>query len=152
MTKRVRRKAGDIVSIPLSDGQYAYGRVLTSPLIAIYDYVSSGEVDSETILFQKVKYTLSVMVNAVTSGRWPVIGHADLEEELQKPVRFFQQHKLTGKLSIYIDGEFFPATIEDCIGLESNAVWDAEHVEDRILDEVNGRPNKWVESLKLKLN
>ncbi|QDG74410.1 immunity 26/phosphotriesterase HocA family protein [Labrenzia sp. PHM005] len=152
MTKRVRRKVGDIVSIPLSDGQYTYGRVLAEPLIAIYNHVSVSEADVETVLSRPVKYILAVMNNAVTSGRWRVIGRVDLEAGLQKTVRFFQQDKFSGKLSIYVEGEEFPATLEDCLGLERNAVWDAEHVEDRILDEINGRPNKWVESLKLKLN
>ncbi len=150
--KKVKRKVGDFVSIPLQDGRVAYGRVLTSPLVAIYDYVSLAKVDIESIISRPVKYILPVMANAVASDRWPVIGHSDLEEDLTKPVRFFQQHRVTGKLSIYIDGEEIPATIADCIGLERNAVWDAEHVEDRILDEINGRPNKWVDSLKLKLN
>ncbi|MBO9419886.1 hypothetical protein J7481_10305 [Labrenzia sp. R4_2] len=119
---------------------------------AFYDFVSESEADAETVLSQPVKYTLLVMNNAVTSGRWRVISQADLDADLQKPVRFFKQHLISGELSININGESFPATVQDCIGLECNAVWDAEHVEDRILDEIKGRPNKWVESLKLKLN
>ncbi|WP_286189982.1 Imm26 family immunity protein [Labrenzia sp. R4_2] len=136
----------------MSDGQFSYGRVLAEPLNAFYDFVSESEADAETVLSQPVKYTLLVMNNAVTSGRWRVISQADLDADLQKPVRFFKQHLISGELSININGESFPATVQDCIGLECNAVWDAEHVEDRILDEIKGRPNKWVESLKLKLN
>lgn len=36
-------------------------------------------------------------------------------------------------------------------GLERLAVWDPEHVEDRIRDHYNGVQNIWVESLRLKL-
>ncbi|MGS4885691.1 Imm26 family immunity protein [Roseibium sp. MB-4] len=136
----------------MSDGQFSYGRVLAEPLIAFYDFVSESEADAETVLSQPVKYTLLVMNNAVTSGRWRVIGQADLDADLQKPVRFFKQDPFSGKTSLYVEGKEQPADLEQCIGLERMAVWDAEHIEDRILDEINGRPNKWVESLKLKLN
>lgn len=152
MTKRVRWKVGNVVKVPLEDGRIGYGRILEKPLIAVYDYVSTSETDVETVLSQPVKYILAVMKYAVTSGRWTVIGHANLNETLQKPVPFFRQNILSGKLTIDLDGVEYPATIEDCLGLERNAVWDPEHVESRILDEINGCENIWVKSLKLKLN
>lgn len=42
------------------------------------------------------------------------------------------------------------ATRAQCAGLERSAVWDAEHVEDRLRDRRAGRLNKWAESLALK--
>ncbi|WP_448115483.1 hypothetical protein [Mesorhizobium amorphae] len=38
------------------------------------------------------------------------------------------------------------------IGLECAAVWDPEHVVDRLRDPADGRPNKWVERLAVDQN
>ena len=40
------------------------------------------------------------------------------------------------------------AIAEECVGLERAAVWEPEHVEDRLRDHFAGRSNRWVESLK----
>jgi hypothetical protein len=40
------------------------------------------------------------------------------------------------------------ASYGECTSLERAAVWDTEHIEDRLEDYFNGRENKWVESLK----
>lgn len=47
------------------------------------------------------------------------------------------------------NGEIIRATKEECSGLERSAVWEPEHVEDRLIDHFENRPNKWVESLKI---
>jgi hypothetical protein len=39
---------------------------------------------------------------------------------------------------------------EDCVGLERAAVWEPEHIEDRLRDHFNGIKNIWEESLKIK--
>jgi len=36
--RRVRRKVGDVVSIPLGDNRVAFGWVLEEPLFAFFDY------------------------------------------------------------------------------------------------------------------
>jgi hypothetical protein len=97
------------------------------------------------------------MNHAVTRGRWQVIGSVPLsQEERSVPIRFFKQDALTGDLTIYWEGpepgevHEVPATREECMGLERAAVWEPEHVEDRLRDHFAGRPNKWLESLALK--
>lgn len=48
------------------------------------------------------------------------------------------------------DGSERQATIDECEGLESQAVWDPEHVDERIMAHYQGRPSVFVESLKLE--
>ncbi len=48
-------------------------------------------------------------------------------------------------------GNEYPATIDQCVGLEPVAVWEAEHVESRIDDFYAGRSNSFLESIKLIL-
>jgi hypothetical protein len=90
----------------------------------------------------------------VTKGVWLVAGTIDLTEaDLASPV-FFKKDPINGALSIYVsDAESGlsherPATKSEIEGLECAAVWDPQHVEDRLRDHFAGRTNKWVESLR----
>ncbi|MAS06728.1 MAG: hypothetical protein CL534_18860 [Ahrensia sp.] len=142
-----------MVAIALADGSYCFGRVLAKPLIAFYDLNSlSKDVSLETVLKSRVLFRIWVMNRALSSRRWPVVGHASLENELLAPPVFFRRDAISGKFSLYYQGGTEePATREMCEGLECAAVWDPEHVEDRLLDHYRGVPNKWVESLNRML-
>jgi hypothetical protein len=56
---------------------------------------------------------------------------------------------MNGRLTIYLLGDIRPAKRKECVGLECCAVWDPEHVEDRLKDHFAGIPNKWVQSMAL---
>lgn len=151
--KRQRRRVGDIVSIALGHGKYGFGLILEGALIAFYDYQADQPNPAgiiETLRCKPVAFALWVMNYAVTSGRWTVIGRMEIPESLREKPKFFMQDALSGELSITTHGgDRIPATREQCAGLERAAVWDPEHVEDRLVDHFASRPNKWVESLRL---
>jgi hypothetical protein len=42
-----------------------------------------------------------------------------------------------------------PVSIDKCRGLERSAIWEPEHVEERLSDHYAGKVNRWAESLKL---
>lgn len=70
------------------------------------------------------------------------------QQEQSIVYRSFQQDPMSGALSIYWekpDGSWGedPATRAQCAGLERTAVWDPEHLEDRLRDHRAGRPNRW---------
>jgi hypothetical protein len=144
---------GDVVSIPLGDNRVAFGWVLKEPLLAFFDYscdTSAIPAVSE-IINKPIAFRIDVMNHAVTRGRWPVIGHATVPDKLLQTPWFFKKDIISGELSITQTGaEEIPATYEQCKALERCAVWDPEHVEDRLRDHFAGRPNVWVESLRLK--
>ena len=60
------------------------------------------------------------------------------------------QDVITKEFSIYHQGNILPATYEEIKNLECAAVWEPEHVEDRLRDYFSGVPNVWVEDLKPK--
>jgi hypothetical protein len=148
--KRIRRKVGDVVSVPLRDGKLGYGRVLHDPLIAFYRLRSSKILPVREVVTKDILFIIFVMNYAITDGIWPVAGHVPLRPELQVEPLFFKKDPISGKLTIYRDrtGEEFPATREQCRDLECAAVWEPEHVVDRLEDHFAGRPNHWVESLR----
>jgi hypothetical protein len=152
--KRVRRVPGDFVKIPLGDAWHSYGRVLKEPLFAFHDVRSDKELSIDEIATLPILFKIWVTNRAVTSGRWRVVGKRPLEGHLVQTPRFFKQDALKPEqLSIYYEDNGVhesPAKPEEVVGLERAAVWDPEHVEDRLRDHFAGKPNKWAASLNLK--
>lgn len=154
--KKQRVKPGQIVRVGLGDESFSLAIVLKEPLIAFFDrkFLSSEFVNYD-ISELPVAFTLMVMNHAVTSGRWPVVGITDIPHELRTAPKFCKQDELSGKLSIYHEvPELAPLYERDakpgeCVGLETAAIWDPEHVEDRLRDYFSGATNKWVERLKV---
>ena len=154
--KRTRRMVGQVVEIDLGDGLKAYGRVLEEPLLAFYDkLVRDGVLPPLTeVADWPVAFKIWVMNHAITKGRWKVIGSLPLSADMQVRPGFFKQDAMNGRLSIYdydaAPNYERPASRAECETLECAAVWDPEHVEDRLRDHFAGRPSKWTESLRIK--
>lgn len=141
---------GAFVRIPLADGSYGYARLREFPYAAFYDLRTDTPTDDvDAIAVKPVLFTLAVH-KSVLDG-WDVIGSKPLEEELQQPiVQFMQDEADPGTCTIVdTEGNEKTATPQECAGLERVAVWEAKHVEDRLLDHFMQRPNKWTESLKV---
>ncbi|HEY2947992.1 MAG TPA: hypothetical protein VGJ53_06275 [Micromonosporaceae bacterium] len=99
-----------------------------------------------------VLFVVDVFDRGYDRGRWPKVGHVPLAAApIPIPERFLQDVG-TGRCEI-ID-EFFnqrPATPQECVGLETVAVWESEGVERRLRDHYAGRPNAMVEHYKVRL-
>ncbi|PHR97587.1 MAG: hypothetical protein COA78_27390 [Blastopirellula sp.] len=147
--RKIKIVPGDIVSIELQEGEIGYGRVLEET-IAFYDAKSPPAYTVEEIVARPILFKIWVMDYAIKDGILPVIGHVELEEELLEEPLFFKKDTISGRLTIYRDstGEEVPATIEECEDYECAAVWDPEHIVDRLVDHFAGRPNAWVESMR----
>lgn len=149
-----KRKEGAFIEILLSNGKYSYGRILEKAGYAFYDIYSDNKVvDLNFIKNRKILFIVAVYNHAITKNRWKIIGVSELEPILRKlPLEFIQDHFDYNHFEIYDPntGVMRPAKKIDCIGLERAAVWEPEHVESRIIDNFEGRLNKWVESLRIK--
>lgn len=153
-----QRCEGAVIEVPLGGGRRAFGRLLYEPVVEFYDLEvrDSEPIDVETICDSPVAFTIYVMNSAVTTGRWPRVGKKALTDAERATVaRFCKRDALTGELTIYWEDPLseevheIAASREDCEALDPAAVWSAQHVEDRLRDHFDGRPNKWVESLRL---
>jgi len=149
--KRTRWREGDVVSIDLGGGQICFGRTLKFPLMAFYDIKTDRALPVEEIIRHPILFKVWVARYAITKRIWPIIGHFPLEKELQKTPLFFKQDPVTTRLYIYQDsGRDIPATLEQASGLERAAVWDPEHVVDRLNDHFAGRPDRYAEMRRPK--
>lgn len=147
--KRVRRQVGEVVKISLDDdGLVAYAVVLKSPKFAVFDGRDVPAV--QDVLKRNPMFYVSVMERAVASGRWPVVRvNPGAVPALKAPPTFMQDPIHPEKFQIYEGGVMRPATRAECESLERTAVWDPEHVEDRIRDAYAGRENRWLRSLQI---
>jgi hypothetical protein len=145
---RGRGKIGDVLRISLENGSFAYGRILDEPLMSFYDLSTRTEVSLSEILGSPVLFRVWVMNQAVKRPTWEIIGSEPLDDNLKSKPTFFKYDRRDKAFSLYRDSTDIPATRAQCIGLECAAVWNPEHIEDRLRDHFDGRPNKWVELLK----
>lgn len=133
---------GTFVRIRLQDQSYAYARFLDIPDVAFYDYrMAQPESDLDAIGAKPILFTVSVMTS--TLGACENIGWRELEDPLTEPVVRFMQSAGDHRRCTIFDtaGNERPATPEECVGIERAAVWEARHVEERLRDTFNGRPN-----------
>lgn len=148
MKRRIKRRIGDIVEIPLGDGHFAYGQVLVEPLIAFFAARSAKRLNCMEILTRPVAFSLLVMNYAVTDGDWEVIDHAAVSQDIDQRPPFFKWDNISKKLFVTYDGsEEIPADLESVQGLERCAVWEPEHVVERLNDHFAGRPCAIVERM-----
>ncbi|WP_168454853.1 Imm26 family immunity protein [Sphingopyxis microcysteis] len=155
LNRKRRRKPGQILKIDLGAGIYALGIVLDEPLIAFFDQ-EFKEASAYEVERLPVAFILMVMNNAVTSGRWDVLGMQNIPDRLSDKPKFCKQDPISGDLSIYQEIDELaphferPAEPGECEGLETAAVWEAEHVEDRLRDHFAGRENEWEKQLRIQ--
>lgn len=144
-----RYKAGTVFELNI-DGIYYYAQSLHYGNMAYFDYRSDKpivdilELTNAPVLF--VAYTHSYIL---TKKLWKKVGYLDIREELKDDIIFFIYSKVDGTFEKYSSktGEVFPSSLEDCRGLEICAVWDKNHIEDRIRDYYLGVPCVWLNNI-----
>src|SRR5262245_40371599 len=146
---RQRFMIGAIVRVPLDDRWHVYAWMLPEVDFAFFDLRADSEIAIEEIVAYPIAFRVSVHKSAWSTGRWLRVGKAEPPPDVLAPVPEFIEDPLTGRFSIYLNGKIRPATREECVGLNRCAVWEPEHVEDRLRDHFAGVPNKWVENLRL---
>ena len=152
--KRVRRREGDVLRIVLSDGRHSYAQVSGDPLVVFFEGAFRDDLSLSRVPHLPVLVRIWVHDDAIKKGIWPVLGNQPLTPKNAAEPFFYKQDLMTGALSLYHStfsdrGWERPASLAECEGLECAAVWEAEHVEDRLRDHFAGRPNQWLQSLAI---
>lgn len=133
---------GTFILVPLADGTFSYGRVVKDPYIAFYDLQTPTPLsDLDAIAAAPVLFT--VAVNSSGRGGWSAIGAAPLEGEVARPPRYFIQDPfdLHDCTIFEVGGTSWPASPEECVGLEAASAWAARNVQNRLRDHFEGRLN-----------
>ena len=143
--RRQRVALGDVFEIPLPDGRFAYGRVLEEPVVAIYQQLSTTP-NNPPIGSRDYRFVVGIYTKVLKTGEWKIVGRDPVgaEEDPTPPPRYIKD-PVDGSFHIYSNGKISPATHEECIGLEPAAVWDSNHIVDRIL---KGDASKYLRSVR----
>ncbi|MFN4288643.1 MAG: hypothetical protein ACK4E3_09140 [Brevundimonas sp.] len=143
------RTENDIIEIELIDGRFAYAQRLTDPLVGFYPGCYGQRQTVETFEGQTFRFCVWVHSDAFASARWNVVGTIEPPPNMQNPW-FFKQDALSKKLTLYQHqtGKVRTLQVDELFGYEAAAVWDPEHIEQRLIDECEGRSNVFVESMK----
>jgi hypothetical protein len=150
-----RRTKGSILEIKLDNGTFAYAQDVGVDIL-FFNFFSNTPLDKNEIRILSDKlplFFLGVYNDAITSGKWKKVGKLPIKQGHQiVPLKFIQDSLNPNNFEHYDPntGKITKASKEECEGLECAAVWEAEHVEDRLRDYRNRKPNKWVEQLAIK--
>lgn len=151
--KNSKRAPGAFLRIKLSDGTFGYARVRQPPYTAFYDFQTQTPIsDLELIASRPVLFTLGI--RAISMKHWEYIGISELQGEVTLPVMRYTQDIGNFRNCTIYDGTGMvkDVTPEECIGLERAASWEAEQVEERLLDAFMGRPNEGEIRLRVRLS
>lgn len=152
---RQRITEGAILEIAIEGGYYVYSQILLECLgYAFFDYRAYNQIKEVGILETKnILFILMVYDDVITSGHWKKVGKLRIREDLKiQPNKFIYHKGENPEYEIYNPntGEIRRSTKEQVKGLECAAVWEANHVEDRIRDHYLGVPCIWMEGMTVE--
>jgi hypothetical protein len=149
--KRQQRTVGAVLAVPLGDGTNCYALTLPEADFAFFELRSADVQNPEALFSKAMLFRVAVHRSAWSTGRWPKVFTVEVPSTLLAPQPKFMQNAIQrDQFQIYLGGSIRSASRAECEGLERCAVWEPEHVEDRLRDYYAGIPNKWVESLRLR--
>lgn len=128
-----RRKLGNIYAIPLPNGEYAYGREYKESSLAISKFRSNEIINNPN--FSEIEFFVGVYNDILTCGKWPKVCNYPFENENDawRPPTYIYDQVNPENYEIYYKGEIRKASKTECLGLERCAIWDSNHVIDRIM-------------------
>jgi len=124
-------RIGDVVQISLPTGQYAYGRVYRDATIGVYATKSSSP-GTPPAGSRDFSFFVGIYDDALRSC--PIVGRDSFsEDESGWPPPRYVKDALTGAYRLYHKGVMRPSTAAECTGLEPAAVWELQHIVDRLM-------------------
>ena len=149
-------RPGQVYRVDFEEGWHTYGRMLEDrPYFAFHDWrVQVPAADLLEVVKSPVLFVVAVRWHYHHQGRsWPSVGNVPLDVvDTPIPLQFIlSPPDSTRPILADSKGGRWPATLEQCVGLEPVMVWDADHVEQRLADHYAGRPNHWVEMYRPKV-
>ena len=132
MRKRQREKLGNIYAIPLPDKTFAFGRLYKERLAIAKERSDNISAFPD---FKNIDFFVGVYKDVLTDGEWPIVGNMPFKdgEDIWSPKTYIQDQMHPERYEIYEKGKIRKSTHEECIGLEETAVWDRNHVVDRLM-------------------
>ena len=138
MARKIR--TGDVFSIELPNEKYAFLRKYNGAVIAVY----KQKGDSPDDYPKDDLYEFYVCVYKHVFKKWHYVTNLPFisDEDAWGPP-FCWVDQISGEYSLYYRGERRPCTYDECKDLEILAVWDENHLIDRIMGN-----HKWEQAMR----
>lgn len=137
-------RTGDVISIPLPDGRYAFGLQMGS-VTAIYSLVADSP-DTPPLGHRKFLFAVGIYTDVLSNLAWRKVSKDKVTKQDEEFANFgYVEDGLNGSLSTYVNDDMHPATMKECLGLEPVSAWDAESIIDRIVCSLNGEKTIWLD-------
>ncbi|RAJ77246.1 immunity protein 26 of polymorphic toxin system [Chitinophaga dinghuensis] len=146
---------GEVFRIPVEGKVHAYARVIRKLIFDVYAFFTEEEINIANLLERPVAFTIGLHVDVFKKSDWEVIGCVSLsEEETRRKIVFFRQGvlNLNDCWLVDLEGRETKVGPQDCIGVERLAVWDYEHVEERLRNLYMNKKDLMVEHMKVKFS
>jgi hypothetical protein len=146
-TKKRRKsqsfRVGDFFAIPLGDGLYAFGRILSDleandlgMLVGIYDRVSKRILSPMELKRTEFMVTpFHCTDEGWKTRRWKIIGNMPVEHSEYTYPKYKEGFEGLGWWIVHGDKKY-EATEEEVRDLEYATIWSVEEVEERILENI----------------
>ena len=146
-----RRTVGAVLAVRLNSQETCFAVTLPEADFAFFGPGAAADASSAKLFTHAPLFRVAVHKSACSTGRWSKLAKLDVPPALLAPEPKFIQDSLNpSKFQIYRGGEIRAATRSECEGLESAAVWEPEHVEQRLQDQLAGVANVWQEQLRIR--
>ena len=140
---------GNVIEILLEDESISYGLVIREPLIAFSRLTYSTKVEISAELFTDIAFQTWCHNESIGKNGWSIVGYINLSEISLPAENFYRYDPISQEFFHYIDNtNDIPVQREDCIDMECAAVWDKNHIEQRLYALKTGKSCIWLESLK----
>jgi hypothetical protein len=136
--RRTRPTVGDVVQFSLPDGTYAYGRVLRDTSVAFYR-TTTRRPGEPPIGSRDYQFVVGVYNHVLKSEAVPVVGHdPSIDDDDEWPPPYSVTDHMTGRIKLYKKGILLNGSADETRGLDPAAVWDLNHVVDRLMGVQRG--------------
>lgn len=137
MNKTIRRKVGDVIQIDLPSGRYAYGRLYRDATVGVYkettDMPGMPPIGSREFMFY-----VGIYDDVIKMGKTPIVGRDPFDDpDSEWPPPACIKDKISGEYSVYHRGIITKSNEKECQKLEPAAVWDLNHIIERIMANLN---------------
>ena len=140
-----RWKEGLFVKVLINQNTFSYARLLTFPLVIFYKGKFKEEQTTKKIASLDILF--KVWCHKSVRSIMEKVEYKELEPKLKEPVKFYKKDLITKKLFIYENNKQYPATREQIKNLECAAVWEKEHILERLNAELEGKESKYKKDL-----
>lgn len=151
--RHICAQIGDVFSIPLGNGQFAYGQIVTDTIekyYAIFDYINSISPDIEELVRMRIIFLAMTVDAFIEDGDWPVIGNTRPPPDIDFPEYLIETS--VGSCVMNYTGKILrKATFLDMNTLTNRSSFSPKALELAVKVKLGGEGGEWYPAMSKML-